>query len=313
MKLRASLAAVVALLLVAVAPQANGGGGTPITTCGQTVTTSAFLTEDLNCGGSDGVVVGADGITIDLKGCRLLLGDRGALRAGINNHGGYHKVTIKNGVVRNFGYGVWSTVGGEGLNVSDLVVSENDLEGISIIGDSAAIKSTTSSGNGGMGIRVIGVSTTIKSSTFSGNKTFGVHVEGAGGTIQSSTASRQRSSPSNFSANGHDGITVTGNAARIQSTTASGNGTYGIPITGWLTSIKSSTVVANVNDGVRVVGDAPTLNSNRADVNGFFDAQSDLAGLGINVTNFSLLLPPKGKNTGLGNDSPYECFPDYLC
>ena len=44
MSLRASSAAVVALVLVAVAPEAQGKGGLPITTCEQTVTTGATVT-----------------------------------------------------------------------------------------------------------------------------------------------------------------------------------------------------------------------------------------------------------------------------
>ena len=55
------------MLIVVVAPEATGKGGTLITTCGQTVTTSAVLTQDLVCTVS-GVIVGASGITIDLKG-----------------------------------------------------------------------------------------------------------------------------------------------------------------------------------------------------------------------------------------------------
>src|SRR5262249_43076734 len=62
------MAVVMILLVVAVAPEANGGGGTPITSCAQTVTTSAFLTRDLTCGSTSGVVVGANGITIRLEG-----------------------------------------------------------------------------------------------------------------------------------------------------------------------------------------------------------------------------------------------------
>ena len=88
MRLRASLAAVAVLVLVVVvAPEATGGGGTSITSCGQTVTTSAVLTQNLNCTGS-GVIVGASGITIDLRGFTIQ-GDRGVGDYGIDNSAGY--------------------------------------------------------------------------------------------------------------------------------------------------------------------------------------------------------------------------------
>src|SRR5262249_41431856 len=55
---RLMLIVVGVIVLVAVAPEAQGKGGTPITTCGQIVTTSAVLTQDLYCP-STGVPIGA--------------------------------------------------------------------------------------------------------------------------------------------------------------------------------------------------------------------------------------------------------------
>jgi hypothetical protein len=86
-----TIAGMVVLMLVAVSPEASGGGGTPITSCGQVVTTNAFLTQDLSCPGSDGVVVGASGITIDLKGFTLR-GDRTGGTTGVLDIPGYDKV-----------------------------------------------------------------------------------------------------------------------------------------------------------------------------------------------------------------------------
>jgi hypothetical protein len=71
---------------------------TPITACAQTVTTNAVLMQDLVCSG-DGIVIGASGITIDLKGFTVR-GDRGSVEYGINAFLGYDDVTVKNGVLR---------------------------------------------------------------------------------------------------------------------------------------------------------------------------------------------------------------------
>ena len=51
------------------------------------------------------MIVGASGITIDLKGFTLR-GDRGLGDYGMDNSAVNVRSTIKNGVVRNFGYGV---------------------------------------------------------------------------------------------------------------------------------------------------------------------------------------------------------------
>src|SRR4051812_35764056 len=76
--------------------------------CGDTVTTSVTLTRDLtNCPG-DGLVVGASGITIDLAGHKITgttsddSGDANACRCGINDRGGYDRVTLKDGRLVGF-------------------------------------------------------------------------------------------------------------------------------------------------------------------------------------------------------------------
>jgi hypothetical protein len=185
MKLRASLAAAVALVLVTVAPQANGGGGVAITSCGQVVTTNAFLTQDLYCPGSDGVVVGASGITIDLKGFRLRGGDAGTT-IGVSNPG-FESVTVKNGVVRSFDVGLQVWPAADGFTVANVLVS-GSYTGISVSGDSASMKSVTASGNGFYGIYIGGNAATIKSSTASGNQTGGIYVAGDSTVIKNNRA-----------------------------------------------------------------------------------------------------------------------------
>jgi hypothetical protein len=111
--------------------------------CGQTLTHSVKLTKDLvNCPG-DGLVIGADGITVDLNGhtvdgvvtqtdCPQGPPQPGA---GILNHGAYDGVTIKNGSVRQFNNGV--AAGSDTSGMSDgrahhLTVRDNRFGGISL-------------------------------------------------------------------------------------------------------------------------------------------------------------------------------------
>jgi hypothetical protein len=210
MRLRASLAALVALVLVTVAPQANGGGGTPITTCGQVVTTNAFLTGDLACG-SRGIIAGASGITIDLKGF-MVFGSPAEGSYGLLSPG-FDKVTFKNGVVRNFDIGVFAS-GADDFAVTDVVATGNNT-GITIFGDSGTVKTSTAAAalNLGRGIYIIGDDAKVQSSTVSANFD-GLRIVGANARVQSSTVS----------GNASVGIAVTGDAAVLKSNRAEGNG-----------------------------------------------------------------------------------------
>jgi hypothetical protein len=79
--------------------------------CGATVTRSVTLTKDLlNCA-VDGLVVGANGITIDLNGHRITGTfahlsdddiDPNRCYCGINDTAGYNRITLSGGVIEGF-------------------------------------------------------------------------------------------------------------------------------------------------------------------------------------------------------------------
>jgi hypothetical protein len=278
MKLRriTTLVALAAVVSIAAAAEGQAGGGTPIWLCAQVVTTNAFLAADMDCPGSHGIVVGADGITIDLKGLTIR-GDRTVATYGVANPAGHDRVTIKNGTVSNFAYGVFADTGSDDVSVSKVLVSGNNGYGIFLSGASVKITSSTASGNHIDGIFVDGTSASISSSIVVGNGTHGIVIGGASATIKSSTAS----------GNGIDGMFVGGISAKIESSTASGNGRNGIVVT----------------------GDAARIKANRAEANGF--GAADLVGAGIFVTWPTIA--PVGTNVARGNDDPAECAPASLC
>lgn len=84
---------------------------------GDTLTSDTKLTCDLS-GSGDGLIIGADGITIDLNG-HTLSGD--GTGSGIDNSGGHDNVTIKNGTIEDFAEGVLAD-GADGLSLKDLNV-----------------------------------------------------------------------------------------------------------------------------------------------------------------------------------------------
>lgn len=339
MKLRriAAMAALAAAASGVAASHGEAGGGTPIVSCGQTVTQNAFLTTDLSCPGSSGIVVGAAGITIDLKG-HTLRGDRTFGHHGVDDTGGFDRLAVKNGVVRNFYDGVHAV--GDRVGVSGLVVSGNAKAGVYVLGDAAKIQSVTAGGNA-PGINLVGDSGSVKSVTASRN-TIGVSVSGASATIQSSTASGNsvgisvigasaKIRSSTVTGNSSDGISVSGASATVLSSTATGN-YYGISISGSSANVQSATAVGNVNYGVLVLGESAAIQGssiagngtggvgvngnaaliagNHVEVNGFY-LDADDAGLGIIVQGYTMA--PAGKNVARGNDDPHECDPVSLC
>jgi len=76
--------------------------------CGETVTTDVTLTGDLDCPQAAGFIVGADGVDVNLAGHGMFGGiaSGGGGPRGIDNSGGYDDLTVRNGTVGGFGFGV---------------------------------------------------------------------------------------------------------------------------------------------------------------------------------------------------------------
>lgn len=301
MRLCVGLAGLVALLLVVVAPEAQAAG-VPFTGCGQVVTTSVFLTQNWSCPGSSGIVVGASGLSIDLKGFALN-GDRSSSHYGIDDSAGYDHITVRNGALRNFDYGFYGPNQADSISITKLVASGSNFDGINLVGDKAMISSSSGVGNGFDGIFVSGDGVQIESSVGAGNKTFeGIAVVGDNAKITSS----------NGSGNGFDGIVVQGDFAKITSVTAAGNHIFdGISVQGDSVKISSSIASGNGGNGITVAGNAAVIKGVQAHGNGFRDGATDASGLGISVTGYTT--PPTGSNKAHGNDSPAECDPASLC
>ncbi len=210
-------AALVAGTVVALLVAGSGAGTSslPITTCGQTVTTNAVLTQNLICPG-DGVVVGASGVTIDLHGFTIR-GNGSLGHYGINDVSGYGHVAIKNGALTDFGYGVFVPNTADHITLSGLAVTGSPGYGIEIVGTSPSVSSTTASGNAGYGIYLDGASASVSSSVAAGNGYSGIYIYGASASIKSSVAT----------GNSAEGIVVFGDAPRLKGDRTNGNGFAG--------------------------------------------------------------------------------------
>ncbi len=143
---------------LAAAGLATFGSGTALAAqvrCGATITTTTRLTKDLtNCPG-DGLVIGADNLTLDLNG-HTIDGDALPGGAGIRL-AGHHGVTLEGGAVREFETGVLLDTA-SGNHVRGLTVLRNDPgRGIDIDNGSNGnlVEGNTSTDNARSGIAVV--------------------------------------------------------------------------------------------------------------------------------------------------------------
>ena len=124
--------------------------------CGDTITVDTVLAADLLDCPSNGIVIGADGITLDLNG-HTIDGDNALMDPcpenefcdiGVANDG-HDGVTIKGGDISEFAFGVF-VFAARGNDLSDLSTTENVFSGI-LLGDVARsrVRRSTSFGNVG--------------------------------------------------------------------------------------------------------------------------------------------------------------------
>ena len=94
--------------------------------CGQVITQSTLVANDLRECPGDGLVVGANRIVVDL-GCHTI--DGVGLGTGLRNDG-FNAVTVTNGTIQEFHNGVQLQFGANDNVVRSLTVQLNQLVGI---------------------------------------------------------------------------------------------------------------------------------------------------------------------------------------
>jgi parallel beta-helix repeat protein len=202
--------AALALAGAAASDDASEGGTAQALTCGQTVTTSVSLTTDLlNCTGH-GLVIGANGITINLAG--HVISHTGEVNAVGISVGSFRSVTITNGSIRSFLYGITAGSDSRALRVQSVRVSASRGYGM-IIGaaasritantvfssalagilaggssDGSRITNNTATGNGEYGIVAAGDNTLVTGNRAVSNGTSGIYANSPNGTISNNIA-----------------------------------------------------------------------------------------------------------------------------
>ena len=158
------------------------GDASPTTVhCGQVLTESTLVANDLiGCLG-EGLVIGAPNIVVDLGGhtitSGLILepGEEDALTPGIRN-GGHSNVVIRNGTIRGFGNGVLLGPGTTYNVVEDMTLTGNMLSGVTLFDaddgrNGNIIRDNHFDHNGETGISLVNDSenSVVENNTFLGN------------------------------------------------------------------------------------------------------------------------------------------------
>jgi parallel beta-helix repeat protein len=270
------------LTLLASIPTIAGAGAqtTPSLACGQTITQSTTLTADLGPCPNNGLVIGANGITLDLGGHRIFGTQNTGDGAGVLLSG-RTGVTVRNGTVTDFDGGV-VILGGSGNTVTGITARHNLGAAFGQPGPTSALFGDGILVQGSASNRIVG-NVADNNGPFSG---IGV-IQGdsdhpgappapapfnlvQGNSVTNNVACRTGNSP--FCDN--DGIRIEPNVTdtTITGNEVVGNGLDGISLFGGTTRnvVSSNSVVANgfrgavTGDGIRVFGLNNTISNNTA-------------------------------------------------
>ena len=288
-----TVAAAVALV-AAVAPAGASAAAPQTVTCGETITQSIVVSNDLTCGfGQTALTVGADKITIDLNGHSIL-----AVFAPALSSSGHSHVTIENGTLTDNAQALrlssdhYDTVHNVHANGGD------EGAGVSLSGGShnRVVDSTLSSGpeccapleltnesndtvsaNTALGYKGLQIGAGTGNRVTS-NKTARIDVTGSWDLIKANMIA-----PDSGLAQMAPGVSITGDNNRVNTNTVSGSMATsgpveqfpeGISVTGSGNALRGNTADHNAGDGIHVLTAENLLRANVANDNGSYGIEA---------------------------------------
>jgi parallel beta-helix repeat protein len=231
--------------------------------CGRVVKKDTTLHADLlGCVG-DGLVVGGDGITIDLNGHRIA---GTGIGAGINNGAGHDDLRVKDGSIRGFTTGV-HVVQASDIRLRKLALSGNGDAGILLAGSYGRVVKINDSD----GIFIVGSHNRVTQNTAGSHIDYGIFVKGSHNDINRNAATGPEA-----------GVAVTGSSNQIEMNTVAGNSQslqqggivlFGDGLGGQLdvshsNRIADNTVSHGALDGIAVFASGTLLFGNTTTANG---------------------------------------------
>jgi parallel beta-helix repeat protein len=258
--------------------------------CGDTITQDTTLNNDLiNCP-VNGLQIGAPDITLDLDG-HTIDGEAATAAVGIDNTAGHDRVTIKNGIIREFADGIrlnnadrnrlkklevsYNANSGIVLDqstnnkINENSTSDNDQDGIAFTNSNHnIIEENTTSDNNNDGILLNNSDDNrIEDNSVFDNENFGIAVES--GSDRNQIANNEASN--NGFANGNSGILVDGNASTnnlVERNDANWNFLNGISAGDATTTLRKNTANNNGQLGIDAVPGVIDGGANKAQGNG---------------------------------------------
>ena len=246
--------------------------------CGEVLTTDTTLTGDMTCAGT-ALRIGADGITVNLNGY-MITGDGVTVGAAGVRNAGYNGVTIENGTITNFFFGIYLN-GASGNTIQLITADGNTFSGIYVengsnsnqIVDSVVINNGTPAHRGN-GITINGSDGNLVARSLAvNNYTQGIFV---GGGANSPASSNTRIVHNTSHDNVSNGIGIIGGSGHlVQNNRSVDNGGHGVsfsslPVPGSVTdsAVAGNTASGNALNGI-ALNDAHRnrVTANQADAN----------------------------------------------
>jgi Periplasmic copper-binding protein (NosD) len=296
--------------------------------CGEKVTADVRLSGNLNCYlgiSTPGLIVGADGIDIDLGGFSLSgPGNTGGGPPAIDNSGGFDDLTVRNGSIGRFGDGIHvegadrtrilnvSSVGRDGIDITggeghEIRRSEARGRAAGIIIQDAGgvtVADSEATGNGGIGLAEVDESRIVRNTVVGGDSpaccvTIGIGLWGDGNLMRDNRVGDYHRG--NLLLAGGENNVLIGNEAfgggllvDPGELDTGGDGIFiGAATSGTL--LRGNFAHDNAGDGIEVQSAGTRLADNRPTANGDLgiDAVGDVTDLGGNIAS--------------GNANPLEC------
>jgi parallel beta-helix repeat protein len=210
------------------APPKSAPIATTAFACGEVAMASLTLTADENCPGSTAIWVGKAGITINLGG-HTLTGDGTNSTFGVYDSG-FSGVTITNGVINDFNYGV--VLGAATSHVTSVVSENNTNAGIYVVGNSDTISGSSALSNAVVGFEIFNGSSNQVTNNTSESGPYGFYLVGLASVVISGNKALNSTGGSGY------GMVVAGDSGTLTGNVANGNNVDGFYLSNAGTGVK---------------------------------------------------------------------------